>query len=121
LNNVANSTPSTKLAELFSGLSTTITSGSSLQDFFQKRSETLMAAYRLEREDYIKLAEMFMDIYIAVVIAAPMILMIVLILILKFNIVPGLSELELTMLMISIIALINVVFISVIHLKQPNY
>lgn len=121
LNNVSKSSPSNKLAELFSGLSTTITSGSNLQNFFEKRAETLMNAYQIERESYIKLAEMFMDIYIAVVIAAPMILMIVLILILKFNIIPGVSALKLTALMIAVIALINLVFITIIHIKQPNY
>ena len=50
LTNVSKNTPSQKLAELFSGLATTINSGGSLEDFFQKRSESLVIEYRLERE-----------------------------------------------------------------------
>ncbi|MAG24184.1 hypothetical protein CMI47_01265, partial [Candidatus Pacearchaeota archaeon] len=69
LNNVAKTTPSEKLAELFAGLSTTITSGADLSQFFDKRSETLLVGYRIDREKYAKTAETFMDIYISVVIA----------------------------------------------------
>src|SRR3989344_3165792 len=121
LNNISKTTPSSKLAELFSGVSTTITSGSSLQNFFEKRAESLLITYRLEREKYTKLAETFMDIYISIVIAAPMILMILLVMISVLNIQTGFSTNELTFLMISMIAIINAVFIAVLHVKQPNY
>lgn len=121
LNNVAKNTPSIKLAELFGGLATTITSGSSLQDFFEKRAQTLMSSYRLEREKYTRVAELFMDIYITVVLAAPMILMIVLILIIKMKLLTGFTSLQLTFIVISIIALINTLFLVIIHMKQPNY
>lgn len=121
LNNVTKTTPSSKLAELFGGLSTTITSGSSLQDFFEKRSETLLVAYRLEREKYNKVAETFMDIYISVVIAAPMILMILLVMVLVLGVSNDLSANELAFLAVGVIGLINAVFIGILHLKQPNY
>lgn len=121
LDNVSKTTPSTRLSELFSGLATTITSGSDMQTFFEKRSETLLVAYRLEREKYTKVAETFMDIYISVVIAAPMILMIMLVMISALRIDTGFSLTGLTVLMLSIIGLINIVFIAVMHLKQPNY
>ena len=121
LNNVSKTTPSTKLSELFSGLSTGMSSGSNLQDFFEKRSETLLIAYRLEREKYTKIAETFMDIYISVVIAAPMILMILLVMISVLKIDTGFSLNGLTLLMISVIALIKAVFIAILHMKQPNY
>ena len=119
--NVSRNTPSTKLAELFSGLSTTITSGSNMQNFFEKRAESLLIDYRLEREKYTKVAETFMDIYVSVVIAAPMILMILLVMISVLKISTGLSLGDLTIIMLVIIALINTVFIGILHLKQPNY
>ncbi len=121
LNNVSKTTPSSKLSELFAGLGTTITSGSEMQNFFEKRSETLLVAYRLEREKYTKMAETFMDIYISVVIAAPMILMIMLVMIFALNINTGFSITGLTLLMLSIIAIINIIFIGIMNLKQPNY
>lgn len=121
LNNVAKATPSQKLSELFSGLVTTINSGGSLQAFFEKRAETLLMDYRLEREKYTKVAETFMDIYITVVIAAPMILMLLLVMVgmTGFNITltPG----QITIIMISVIALVNIIFLGVLQAKQPGY
>ncbi len=121
LSNVSKSTSSTKLAELFSGLATTITSGSDLQTFFEKRAEGLLTTYRLEREKYTTLAETFMDIYISVVIAAPMILMILLVMIAVLKIDTGFSIGGLTAIMLSAIAFVNIIFIGIIHMKQPKY
>ena len=121
LNNAAATTSSIKLAELFSGLSTTITSGGDLSEFFNKRSETLLADYRLERQKYSKTAETFMDIYISVVIAAPMILMLLLIMLTLGNFDIGLSTGQLTLLIISVISAINIVFLIFVHLNQPSY
>ncbi|MEK6928918.1 MAG: type II secretion system F family protein [Nanoarchaeota archaeon] len=121
LNNVSRTTPSTKLAELFSGIATTITSGGDLQDFFEKRSESLLATYRLDREKYTKIAETFMDMYITVVLAAPMILMVLLVMISVSAAGSNFSSLNMTVLIIGIISLINVLFLILLHLKQPAY
>lgn len=121
LNNVAKSSPSTKLAELFSGLATTINSGGSLADFFEKRAETLLISYRLEREKFTKVAETFMDIYISVVIAAPMILMLLLVMIQISNIQIGFTTNQIALLIIFAIAILNIFFISFLHIKQPRY
>lgn len=121
LNNVSKATPSVKLAELFGGLSTTISSGGELSVFFEKRAETLLLAYRLEREKYIKLAEAFMDIYISVVIAAPMILMLLFVMISVSGIGIPFSQTEITLLIIFLISIINVLFLAFLHVKQPVY
>jgi len=121
LNNVIKTSPSQRLAELFAGLSTTISSGGSLTDFFQKRAETLLVDYRLEREKYTKIAETFMDIYISVVIAAPMILMLLLIMVSISGFQVPFSPGEMTAIIVLVIAVINLIFIGVLQLKQPNY
>ncbi|MBU4086864.1 MAG: type II secretion system F family protein [Nanoarchaeota archaeon] len=121
LKNSAKSTSSTKLAELFNGLATTISTGGSLTEFLDKRTETLLFDYKLEREKSTKMAETFMDIYISVVIAAPMIMMLLLILISVGPISIGLGVSALTTIIISIVALINIIFLAVLHLKQPVY
>lgn len=121
LTNVSRNSPSQKLAELFSGLSTTITSGGSLPDFFQKRAEGLITDYRLEREKFTRLAETSMDIYITVVIAAPMILLLIFILLSISEFAVSLSPLYLTFLIIGIIGIINVVFLAILRIKQPRY
>ncbi len=121
INNVSKSTPSTKLSELLSGLSTTINSGGSLPEFFEKRAETLLIDYRLEREKYSKTSETFMDIYITVVIAAPMILMLMLVIMSIANFSVGFTTNQISFLIVSVIALINVVFLIFLHISQPNY
>ncbi|MBX4196555.1 type II secretion system F family protein [Candidatus Pacearchaeota archaeon] len=121
LNNVAKATPSAKLAEVFSGLGTTIHSGGSLGEYFERRSETLLNEYRVDREKFTKIAETFMDIYISAVIAAPMILMLLLVMIGVSGINIGFSPLQMTALIIVIIALINILFIGFLQIKQPTY
>jgi flagellar protein FlaJ len=121
LKNSASTTSSPKMAELFNGLATTISSGGSLTDFLDKRTETLLFDYRLEKERSTKLAETFMDIYISVVIAAPMIMMLLLVLISVSHISIGLGILEITLLIISIISLINILFLVILKVKQPGY
>ena len=121
LNNTAATTPSSKISELFSGLATTINSGGDFAEFFNKRAETLLIDYRLEREKYAKNAETFMDVYISVVIAAPMVLMLFLILLSVGNFNIGLSVTQMTLLIISIIAIINAFFLAFIHINQPSY
>lgn len=121
LKNTARETPSGKLSELFNGLSTTITTGGSLTEFLDKRADTLLFDYKMEREKYTKIAETFMDIYISLIIAAPMIMMMMLILVSVSGIGIGLSLNALTAIIISVIALINIIFLVFLHLKQPSY
>ncbi len=121
LKNSARLTASKKLAELFSGFATSITTGTNLNEFLDKRAETLLFEYRLERERYTKVAETFMDIYISVVISAPMIMMILLVLIKVSGASFGLTIAGLTTLMILIIGLVNILFLVFLHLKQPNF
>jgi len=118
LNNVSKSTSNPKLAELLGGLSTTINSGGSLTDFFQKRSETLLINYKLEKEKSIKTAETFMDIYISVVIAAPMILMLMLVMISVSGIQIGFTPQQLSYITMGGVALVNVIFLGYLQTKQ---
>ncbi|MDO8459733.1 MAG: type II secretion system F family protein [Nanoarchaeota archaeon] len=121
LNNAARSAPSQRLAELFSGLSVTITSGASLPDFFSKRAESLLISYRLEREKYTNVAETFMDIYISLVIAAPMILLLLLIIISISGVESGFSTSQLGIVVVGIVSLLNILFLGFLYIRQPSY
>ena len=121
LKNAARSTASKKFGELFNGLATTISSGGNLNEFLEKRAESLLFEYRLERERFTRTAETFMDIYISVVIAAPMIMMLMLILISISGISIGLSIFSLSLIIVLIVSLINVIFLVILHIKQPSY
>ncbi len=121
LRNVSLSTPSVKLAELLNGMSVTINSGGDIQTFFEKRAESLLLEYRLEREKSTKSAETFMDLYISVVIATPMIMMMLLVIIAVSKISTGFNASQLTVTILGIVVIVNILFLAFLHLKQPIY
>src|SRR3989344_443254 len=120
LNNVAKNTSSQSLSELFTGISTTISSGGSLSSFFEKRAESLLNNYRLEKQKAIKVAETSMDIYISVVIAAPMILMLMFVMISVSGIQIGFTPYQLTFITIGGVALINVLFLGYLQTRRAR-
>jgi flagellar protein FlaJ len=121
LGNVSKRTPSQKLSELFNGISTTVNSGGDLSEFFEKRAESLLIGYRIEREKFTKIAETFMDLYISLVIATPMLLMLLLIMITLSGTNLGISSFYMNLIIISIVALINFFFLAFLQIRQPNY
>ena len=120
LKDLALNSPSQKLSELLNGLATTITSGGSLYDFFQKRSESLLFDYRLEKEKNTKSAETFMDIYISIVIAAPMIFMLLLMMMKISGLGISLSTGVITLLVVGAVSLINFFFLMFLQIKQTS-
>lgn len=121
LRNVSLSTPSVKLAELLNGMSVTINSGGDIRRFFEKRAESLLLEYRLEREKNTKSAETFMDLYISVVIATPMIMLMLLVIIAVSKVQTGFDPSQLTIAIIGIVAIVNIMFLAFLHVKQPSY
>jgi Flp pilus assembly protein TadB len=120
LKNIAYNSPSKKLTELLNGLATTISSGGNLPDFFTKRSETLLFDYKIEREKRIRSSETFMDVYISVVIAAPMILMLLLIMMKISGLGFALSTGTITLITVLGVLLINIFFLTFLKIKQPT-
>ncbi|MSS74043.1 hypothetical protein EXS72_00180 [Candidatus Pacearchaeota archaeon] len=119
LRNVSLSTPSQKLSELLNGIGVTINSGGDIQNFFERRAESLLLEYRLEREKATKSAETLMDLYISVAIATPMILLMLLVVISVAKIETGFNANQLTVTIIGVVAVVNILFLSFLHLKQP--
>jgi Flp pilus assembly protein TadB len=122
LKTMSKTSPSERLAQLFDGLATTITSGGELTEFLNKHSETLLFDYRLERERYTKVAETFMNIYISVVIAAPMIMMMLFIL-MSLTQMGGmnLGPSGIGFLTTLVITLLNIGFLVILNMKQPKF
>lgn len=121
LRNVSLSTPSGKFSELLNGMAVTINSGGDMRKFFEKRAESLLLEYRLEREKANKSAETFMDLYISIVIATPMIMVMLLVIISISKISTGFNPTQMTTLIIGLVGIVNVLFIVFLHMKQPNY
>ncbi len=118
LRNSSYNSPSKKLSELFNGLATTVNSGGNLPDFFDKRSQTLLFENRLEQEKKTKSAETFMDMYISLVIAAPMILMILLMMMKISGLGISMSTKMITIVMVSAVTIINIIFLGFLQLKR---
>lgn len=119
LRNLAFNSPSLKLSEFFNGLATTITSGGDLPSFFEKRAQSLLFEHRLDMEKQGKAAETFMDIYISVVIAAPMILMLLLIMMRISGLGISLSPGMITLVMVLAVTMVNILFLTFLQIKQP--
>lgn len=120
LRNAADNCPSKKLADLYNSLATNITSGGDLGEFFDKRSESLLLDYRLERERSTRASETFIDVYISIVIAAPMILMLLFMMIQVSGLGISLSPTEIALVMVLGVALINFVFLMFLRFRQPG-
>jgi len=120
LKNVAVRTSNKELGELFSGLATNISGGGELKTYLEKKAENFLLDYKLERQKYADLAGTFMDVYISILIAAPLVLMMMFIVMNVAGL--GLGSFGITTLLflsIAGIAVANVVFLVVLNIKQP--
>ena len=122
LRKISASTPSQKLKELLNGLAITITSGGELSDFLNQHAETMLFDYKLESERNNKISETFMDIYITIAIAAPMILLMMFVIIGSTGLIGNFFNLPIevisSLLILSIIVL-NIFFLVFLKIKQP--
>jgi len=111
-------TSSIKFGELLSGLATTISGGGSLKEFLEKRSETLLFEYKIDKEKETRSAETFMDLYISLVITTPMVMTLLLVIINVSMSSMSLSMSTITIIMIGIVTLINLIFLGVLKFKH---
>jgi hypothetical protein len=118
LKNTAKNNPSKKLAELLNGLSTTIHSGGDLSKFFEKRAQTFLFDYKIEQQKASKTAETFMDLYISIVIAAPMILMLLMMIMKISGLGVPLSIGGITLLTVLGVVVVNIIFMSFLHVRK---
>ncbi len=116
----AHGSPSLKLAELFNGIANNISTGGDMGDFLKKRAESLLFDYRLEREKYTRTVETLMNLYISVVISAPMMIMILIFIIGLGGFGGGYSNTFISIVVFFIIALINFMFFALLRMKQPT-
>ncbi len=120
LKNTAKNSPSKELAELLNGLVTTINSGGDLPKFFEKRAETLLFDYKIEQQKAAKAAETFMDIYISLVIAAPMILMLLMMIMKISGLGISMSITAIGLMIILGVIVINIIFLTFLQIKRQK-
>lgn len=121
LKNVAGRTSNKMLAELFSGLATNISTGGGLKNYLEDKADSFLLDYKLERNQYADLAGTFMDVYISILIAAPLVLMMMFIVMNVAGLgMGGLTITTLLALSIVGIVIVNIIFIVVLNIKQPK-
>ncbi|MCR4323699.1 MAG: type II secretion system F family protein [Nanoarchaeota archaeon] len=121
LKNVASRTSNKQLSELLSGLATNISTGGSLKSYLEKKAENFLLDYKLERQNYSNLAETFMDVYISILIAAPLVLMMMFIVMNVAGLgLGGISITALLFISIAAVVVINIIFLIVLNFKQPH-
>ncbi len=119
LRSVAKTTSSENLSELLNGIATNISGGGSLSDYLGKKAEDTLLDYKLERKKYSNIAETSMDIYIGILIAAPLIFMVLLIVMNVTGMGFGMSMQTLSYLIVAGISLINIAFLLFLQFRQP--
>ena len=95
-------------------------SGGNLSEFFDKRAESLLFEHKIQKEKQTKTAETFMDMYISIVVAAPMIFMLLLMMMKISGLGISLSVSMISLTMVLGVSMINIIFLAFLHLKQSN-
>jgi flagellar protein FlaJ len=119
---VAERSPSAMLKQVLNGMASTIEKGGDLSRYLEEMSSKTLFDYRIKREAYLKTLSMYADIYTALLVAAPLMMLAVLaILNIIGGEVMGLSIQDMTTI-ITFIALpvMNIGFLVFIDLTHPG-
>lgn len=122
INHIAQRTPSPMFKEILSGISSTIEKGGDLPSFLKTMSDKSLFEYRMKRDQYNKTLSMLSDVYTAVLIAAPLMMLTALVMMnLIGGDVFGLTVPDVIALMTWVmIPGLNVAFLAFIHTSYPS-
>ncbi len=122
INEVAKRTPSDAFKQVLDGMTQTIEKGGDLVEFISQMSDKAMFDYRIRREKYLKTLSTYADIYTALLVAAPLMMLSVLgIMSLIGGAVLGLSIDELILLMTwLVLPALNITFLAFVHVTYPG-
>ena len=119
---VAQTTPSQDVKQLLNGIAFTLEKGGNLSHYLKEISEKSLFEYRIKREKYLKTLSTYADIYTALIVAAPLMMLSLLgILSVIGGEIVGLTISELiTVLTFLILPFMNIAFLAFIHLTYPG-
>ncbi|MFH1978214.1 MAG: type II secretion system F family protein [Candidatus Aenigmatarchaeota archaeon] len=122
ISNVADKTPSPMFKQILEGIVSTIEKGGNIVSYLNQMSEKALFEYRIRRDNYMKMLSLYADIYTALLVAAPLMMLSVLgIMNIIGGEILGLTVNELIWLMTWIILpVLNVLFILFIHITYPE-
>ncbi len=78
LKNVAATTPSPEFKELLNGMISTIETGGDLKGYLKEKAEDALNTYRLDRKKQVEALSTYSEVYTAILIASPLLLLVTL-------------------------------------------
>mgnify|MGYP001616267528 CR=1 FL=1 len=120
LKDVAKITPSPKVKDLFNGMATSIATGGDLKEYLEKKAEDSLTDYKLQRRKQSSVASLYADIYTGLLVAAPLIFGVILAITAPLGgQFFGISISSLAFLGMSVIIVINIIFLIFLNVAQP--
>jgi flagellar protein FlaJ len=122
INDVANKTPSQTFRQVLMGITTTIQKGGNLVDYIKEMSDKALFEYSMRREKYLKTLSTYADIYTALLVAAPLMMLAILgVMSIIGGEVMGLGIGDLiTLITWVILPAVNASFLAFIHTTYPG-
>ncbi len=122
IEDVAEKTPSPALKQVLEGMGTTIEKGGNMVEYLRSVSGKAIFEYRMKREQYLKTLSTYADIYTALLVAAPLMMLAVLgVMSIIGGEILGFSIGELIQLITWVVLpFLNVAFLAFIHITYPG-
>ncbi len=122
LREVASTTPSPELKELLSGMVSTIETGGDIKDYLKEKTEDMLNNYKIEQKKHTILIATYSDVYVGIMIAAPLLIIITLAILDKIASTIGNVSIA-TISAVGVyflIPFVNIVFILFLNITQPE-
>ena len=122
IKDVAERTPSANFKEILTGIATTVEKGGNLINYIDEMAKQELFQYKIKREKYLKTLSTYADIYTALLVAAPLMMLAVLgVMGIIGGEVMGLSIQDLIfMITWVVLPALNISFLAFVHLTYPG-
>jgi flagellar protein FlaJ len=122
INDVAERTPSAAFKQILGGMAITIEKGGDMVRYLNSMAKTALFDYRLKREKYLKTLSTYADIYTALLVAAPLMMLAILgVMSIIGGEVLGMTIGDVILLITwGMLPLLNVVFLLFVHITYPG-
>ena len=122
LKNVAATTPSPEFKELLNGMISTIETGGDLRSYLKEKSYDALNTYRLDRKKQVEALATYSEVYTAILIASPLLLLVTLAIINSIGgNLGGLSVVTIAWISIlGVLPLLNIGFMVFVNISQKG-
>jgi flagellar protein FlaJ len=122
MKDTAEKTPSPDFRQILSGMSSTMERGGDLVEYLKEMTDKSLFDYRIKREKFLKTLSTYADIYTALLVAAPLMLIAILgIMSIVGGEVLGLTvQQAMDIITWAILPVLNIAFLSFIHMTYPK-